>query len=363
MANTNFIDNQEHDECNRVCIVMTTFNGELYLEDQLRSIASQTLLPNEMIVSDDGSTDRTIEILKDFAKSAAFPVKINLNLIRLGFSENFFQTVRKSSSQLIAFCDQDDVWDLKKLEICCKSFDDPEILLCVHASRIWFGGQRFGILQPNITDRLIVEPGRYPLTSGKEPIMIGMSMVVRRSVFELADFSDRPSVHDRLKGLDYPMSHDEWVWMIAATFGRVLLLPNVLALYRKHSSNTSGVRQNFRERLVRAVTRFSDDSQFALDCAEHLIDQSQKNRLNMKERACRAAEIMQARARLLDLRASLYRHHLPSTRLRIAALAKFFLLGGYKQTSIDFSFGRKGLLQDLFLGVSGAISLVLKLVE
>ena len=63
-----------------ISIAMTTYNGERFLEEQLRSINEQTTLPNELVVCDDGSTDRTLEILAQFAKRALFPVRIIINI-------------------------------------------------------------------------------------------------------------------------------------------------------------------------------------------------------------------------------------------------------------------------------------------
>jgi glycosyltransferase involved in cell wall biosynthesis len=59
-----------------ISIAMTTYNGERFLEEQLRSLTEQTTLPNELVVCYDGSTDRTPEILAQFAKHASFPVRI-----------------------------------------------------------------------------------------------------------------------------------------------------------------------------------------------------------------------------------------------------------------------------------------------
>ena len=72
-----------------VSIVIATYNGERHLADQLRSILDQTSPPNEVVVSDDGSDDCTLDLVRAFAASAPFPVHIYRNEARLGYSENF----------------------------------------------------------------------------------------------------------------------------------------------------------------------------------------------------------------------------------------------------------------------------------
>ena len=77
----------------RVSIAMTTYNGEKHLEEQLNSFLNQTQLPDELVVCDDCSNDKTIEILEKFRLKAPFLVRINKNNINLGFTKNFEKTI------------------------------------------------------------------------------------------------------------------------------------------------------------------------------------------------------------------------------------------------------------------------------
>src|ERR1700721_1466926 len=98
-----------------VSIAMTTYNGEAHLQEQLDSLAEQRLLPAELVIGDDGSTDDTLNILERFAGAAPFPVRIHKNPKRLGYRANFLNVARRCTSQLISFCDQDDVWSVVNL--------------------------------------------------------------------------------------------------------------------------------------------------------------------------------------------------------------------------------------------------------
>ena len=93
-----------------ISVAMATYNGGRFLREQLDSLNQQTVLPRELVVCDDRSTDNTVRILEEFASQAAFPVKVVVNENRLGFGDNFMKAASLCSGDLISFCDQDDIW-------------------------------------------------------------------------------------------------------------------------------------------------------------------------------------------------------------------------------------------------------------
>ena len=95
---------------------MTTYNGEKYLLEQLDSFLHQEIKPDELIICDDGSTDKTLEILNNFAKKANFVVKIYKNQHNLGYSKNFEKAILLCSGDIIFLSDQDDVWFEDKIK-------------------------------------------------------------------------------------------------------------------------------------------------------------------------------------------------------------------------------------------------------
>jgi cellulose synthase/poly-beta-1,6-N-acetylglucosamine synthase-like glycosyltransferase len=125
-------------------------------EIHLRTVGkyrSQSVLPAEVVITDDGSSDRTVEIIQQFASTAPFPVKLSRNEERLGYADNFFKACRLCSEQPIAFCDQDDKWLENKLATCVETFKDPEVLLCVHSGELWYGTNRTGKYYPRFHKR------------------------------------------------------------------------------------------------------------------------------------------------------------------------------------------------------------------
>ena len=92
-----------------ISVAMATFNGEKYIQEQLDSIRQQTLCPYELVVCDDGSTDGTIDMIKEFSRTVPFSVRLYLNNNNLGFADNFLKCAALCKGDWIAFSDQDDI--------------------------------------------------------------------------------------------------------------------------------------------------------------------------------------------------------------------------------------------------------------
>ena len=124
---------------------MATYNGEQFIAEQLESIARQSRLPDELVVSDDGSSDSTVEIVRQFASRAPFDVVVLRNQEHIanpepwfrGYTDNFFRAMRACTGDLIALCDQDDVWHADKLMKSARPLQlDQDVSLVIHSSRV-----------------------------------------------------------------------------------------------------------------------------------------------------------------------------------------------------------------------------------
>jgi glycosyltransferase involved in cell wall biosynthesis len=102
-------------DCMRVSIAMGLYNGDRYVRDQLDSIARQKRLPDEIIVSDDCSTDDSVEIVQEFATGSPFPVKLLLNESNAGVTGNFERAIKACSGDIIFLADCDDIWYSDKI--------------------------------------------------------------------------------------------------------------------------------------------------------------------------------------------------------------------------------------------------------
>ncbi|MGA9069058.1 MAG: glycosyltransferase, partial [Terracidiphilus sp.] len=109
--------NETHSLPLRISVALCTYNGERYLREQLNSIASQTRVPYEVVICDDNSTDATLDIVESFVQSVSFRVRVEHNSFRLGSTHNFEKAIQSCTGDLIALCDQDDVWRPDKLSV------------------------------------------------------------------------------------------------------------------------------------------------------------------------------------------------------------------------------------------------------
>jgi len=99
-----------------ISVALCTYNGEKYILPQLESIAQQTLLPNEVVICDDGSTDETINIIERFRISSLLNIRLYRNKQNLGSTKNFEKALSLCNGDIIFLCDQDDIWLPEKVE-------------------------------------------------------------------------------------------------------------------------------------------------------------------------------------------------------------------------------------------------------
>ncbi len=112
----------------KISIVMCTYNGAKYIKEQLDSIVSQTITPYEVLIQDDGSTDATMAITKEYATRYPY-IRLMSNDGIHGVNGNFFSAMRKAKGDYIAISDQDDIWMHDKLEILSAAIGDK--MMCV----------------------------------------------------------------------------------------------------------------------------------------------------------------------------------------------------------------------------------------
>jgi glycosyltransferase involved in cell wall biosynthesis len=214
-----------------VSVAMATYNGERFLQEQLDSLARQTLLPVELVVCDDGSADGTVEILRRFATSAPFRVRIYQNETRLGPGFNFLSALGRCAGDLVAFCDQDDVWKESKLRVCTEVMSDPSVALVSHSAAI-FSSQPLAHHRRHPDHRSCVWRSCEDFVAHRWELL-GFSMVLRRTV------SNSAHVPEYSADLSPWCAHDVWATAAALSCGQVVLLADELAFYRLHENNAT----------------------------------------------------------------------------------------------------------------------------
>ena len=133
-----------------VSVAMATFNGARFLEPQLESLVCQLQLPDELVISDDGLTDASTEILESFRRRAPFEVRVTRNERHLGWMENFVIALGGCHGEAVAWCDQDDVWRQDKLARCASILmADSRVALVVDAEQPGSTGRSLGPRSPS----------------------------------------------------------------------------------------------------------------------------------------------------------------------------------------------------------------------
>jgi glycosyltransferase involved in cell wall biosynthesis len=220
-----------------ISIAMATFNGARYLGEQLTSLSSQTVKPLELVVCDDGSTDESVAILQSFSTHAPFPVRIFENPERLGYQQNFMKAASLCQGPLIAFCDQDDIWNDDKLDVVSKYFAQSDDLLVSHDFGVFFENGRQSI--PSYFGNLALS-GLLPVVNLK-----GCTLTFRRELIELVDWPPPQS----------GWSHDLWVCFTALLLEKRGYLRQSLVRHRIHGNNTSGWLPGGKAMLQRLLRR------------------------------------------------------------------------------------------------------------
>jgi hypothetical protein len=205
----------------QISIAMATFNGGVYLRDQLKSFLDQTVLPDELVVCDDASKDETVAILKEFGKTTAINVRLFENSKTIGFTRNFEQAIRHCTGDLIFFCDQDDFWFPEKIEVILRLFEERRgKLLLVHDGDLV--NER--LEGKGVTMRRQVRAGW-----GTDEGLITGALTVMHKAF-------RPFVLPFPAGV---VGHDVWIHLLARFLGTRHVVNKSLQLIRRHTANTS----------------------------------------------------------------------------------------------------------------------------
>ena len=215
-----------------ISVALATYEGERFLQDQLESLARQTRLPAELVVYDDCSTDRTVQLVEEFARTSPFEVRLHRNPERMGFATTALSAAAQCTAPLVAFCDQDDVWLKNKLAVCSEVLAQRDTLLVMHSSVVVDASLKpTGRVYPSLPRR------RWERLAGDpwQPVR-GMSMVFSAELLRI-DWRRRPRSH-YLAG--EPLHHDEWIYDLARVLGEIVWIDEPLALYRQHDSNVTG---------------------------------------------------------------------------------------------------------------------------
>lgn len=224
----------------RISVAMATFNGALYVEEQVASILRGARVPDEIVIADDASTDETLTLARRAFRdnsTSGTTLRVLEGAQALGVAANFERAILSCEGDLIALSDQDDIWHEDRLAAAIPSFEKNAGLALQHsdARLVDSAGEPLGV---SLLEALTVSPGeRRALRDGnafpayiRRNLATGATVLMRRDLARLAT--------------PFPAGwvHDEWLAIVAAAAGSIELIESQLIDYRQHSDNQIGVK-------------------------------------------------------------------------------------------------------------------------
>ena len=222
-------------------VLLSTYNGEQYLSEQLDSLVAQTHKTLAIHIRDDGSTDGTLDIIRDY--QARFPDIFTLYLgANIGSSGSFCWLLENIEADMYFFCDQDDVWYADKIECHLRRYQNllkPEMVFSdLEILEKTSGAERKTLLG-------LQKMNPYYLIGGVTRILcqnpvagcaMSLNHAAKKQILSLGQMPEK-------------VVHDHWFAIIATLYGHVFYLPETLVKYRLHASNQVG-SQTFNFRYV-----------------------------------------------------------------------------------------------------------------
>ena len=250
---------------------MASYNGEKFIRQQLDSIISQTFENWQLIISDDGSTDKTIELISEYQKIWGEKIQLR-NGPQKGFVENFLSLAcdKNLAADFYAFCDQDDVWLPQKLEVAIKQISNS----CLINEPYLYCGRTVSV---NAQLKTIGQSTLF-----KQPPSFNNALVQSIAGGNTMVFNRASKLILEAVGVVPTPSHDWWLYMlISGVGGKVFYDPNPLVLYRQHENSIVGENNsifNQLKRLLKLVNgrlkTWADSNIKCLQMAESLLTHS-----------------------------------------------------------------------------------------
>ncbi|MDE5770087.1 MAG: glycosyltransferase [Ruminococcus sp.] len=245
-----------------ISIVLSTYNGEQYIIEQLESLKYQSVQADEVLIFDDGSTDNTVQIIEDFiSQNNVVGWKLIKNETNKGWKKNFIDGMDAASGDLIFTCDQDDIWSKSKLEIMRNvMIEHPEITVL---------GSIFYLYQNN-ESKIVKYKKTGELTAANYSSKLffcpcpGCTLCTRRNFFSkiLSYWKDE-------------YAHDAFVWRFAMFSDSAYILHKPLIKWRRHSESTYTVdeinKRNYLDKLswLDYAMRFLCDSELYVNTLDN----------------------------------------------------------------------------------------------
>lgn len=222
-----------------VAVVLCTYNGEKYIAAQLQSIIEQTYPHLEIIIADDASTDNTRELLVSFQQKDK-RIKLFFNETNLGYNKNFEKAIGLATADFIAISDQDDVWELNKIEMMMRNWPANSLFVYSLSGSFWGNDSN----TDGFEERKAAPPVLYTSINDTHKLVFSSPVHGHACMFkkELLAYS-----------IPFPgdIFYDWWLSMFAASLGTIGCIPETLTWHRVHDNNSSRNITSIKDTAVR----------------------------------------------------------------------------------------------------------------
>lgn len=254
-----------------VAVALCTHNGARFLREQLESILDQSAPPQQLVLSDDASSDGTVELAESIMAERGGGIRFTVlrNDPPLGVARNFEQAALAATTDLVALCDQDDVWHPERLQTMVARFEaQPELMLLhgdarlVDGDGVPLGHTVFEALEATDWELDSIAGGRAFDVFVRRTLAVGATTLFRRSLLE------------RAAPFGVGWVHDEWLAIMAASIGGASVSVERMPLldYRQHGGNQIGVRKlSLRGKVGRLLEGRRERNERMLAAAEVMV--------------------------------------------------------------------------------------------
>jgi glycosyltransferase involved in cell wall biosynthesis len=255
----------------KISVAMCTYNGALFIQEQLESIAAQTRLPDEVIVCDDGSSDGTLDVVAQFASCVPFLLNYHRNPNQLGVTKNFERAISLCTGDIIFLCDQDDVWLPQKIETMIAVFQANEQVGLVFSNG-FITDSKLNRQGYTVWDTFCLGKKSLRALTGEDPL----SFLIRHYAITGATMAFRANLKEKILPIPKVWIHDAWIACLAASQGSIATVVEPLILYRQHEGNVIGGRRlSLREKIIQTRKMTPDDIEIEVSQSLELLHKLQ----------------------------------------------------------------------------------------